>query len=35
VVRLKACLLQGYPAVQVTRIEAALREYLIGKEPGE
>ena len=35
VVRLTACLLQGYPAVQVTRIEAALREYLIGKEPGE
>jgi hypothetical protein len=35
VVRLKACLLQGYPAVQVARIEAALREHLIGKESGE
>ena len=35
VVRLKACLLQGYPAVQVARIEAALREHLLGKELGE
>lgn len=35
VVRLMACLLQGYPAVQVARIEAALREHLIGKEPGK
>jgi hypothetical protein len=35
VVRLKACMLPGYPAVQVARIEAALREHLIGKEPGE
>jgi hypothetical protein len=33
VVRLKACLLQGYPAIQVSLIEAALREHLIGKEP--
>lgn len=35
VVRLKACLLQGYPATQVSLIEAALREHLIGKEPEE
>jgi hypothetical protein len=35
VVRLKACLLQGYPAVQVARIETALREHLMGKEPSE
>jgi hypothetical protein len=35
VVRLKACLLQGYPAVHVARIEAALREHLIGKAPGK
>jgi hypothetical protein len=32
VVRLKACLLQGYPAIQMSQIEAALREHLIGKE---
>jgi hypothetical protein len=35
VVRLKACLLQGYPARQLSLIEAALREHLIGKESGE
>jgi hypothetical protein len=35
VVRLKACLLQGYPATQLTLIDAALREHLIGKEPEE
>jgi hypothetical protein len=35
VVRLKACLLQGYPAGQVARIEAALRKHLIGEERGE
>jgi hypothetical protein len=35
VVRLKACLLQGYPASQLPGIEAALREHLTGKEPEE
>lgn len=35
VVRLKACLLQGHPAVQVSLIEAALREHLVGKELDE
>jgi hypothetical protein len=35
VVRLKACLLQGYPAVQAARIEAALRKHLMGEEPGK
>ena len=31
VVRLKACLLQGYPASQMSLIEVALREHLTGK----
>jgi hypothetical protein len=35
VVRLKACLLQGYPVSQVSVIEDALREHLVGKEPEE
>jgi hypothetical protein len=35
VVRLRTCLLQGYPATQVSQIETALREHLIGTEPEE